>query len=152
MVFSASSCRCKHLFLVTQRDKHDALHIHFALCDTVFNSSWNLRTRRCEVIRIGARDYVTQIASSKLMRNPVLGDRAFGYPDNVSNQTESMCVSTFEPIRCCCREGESTKYQGFKYLDVTGVAMVPYQNKDTPWTMISNGPLCRIIRTFFVAE
>ena len=53
------------------------------LCDTGFNSSWNLRTRRCEVIQIGDRGYVTQIASSKLMRNPVLGDRAFGHTDNV---------------------------------------------------------------------
>ena len=111
MVLSASSCRCKHLFLVTDavtgfvtcafhivggqwlgktsprptpthilaarasvhedfgRD-HDALHVHFALCDTGFNSSWNLRTRRCEVIRIGDRDYVGQIASSKSMRTP----------------------------------------------------------------------------------
>ena len=100
-------------------------HEHFALCDTGFNSSWNLRTRRCEVIRIGDRDNVGKIASSKSMRTPVLGDWAFGYPVKGSNQTESMCVSTLEPIRCCRREGESTGYQGFKYLDVTGVAVVP---------------------------
>ena len=165
-MLSAPSCRCKHLFLVTNdvtgfvrcgfhivggqrfgktsprptpthflearasvhedggRD-HDALHVHFTLCDTGFNSSWNLRTRRCEIIQIGDRGYVTEIASSKSMRNPVLGDREFGYPDNVSNQTESMCVSTLETIRCSCREGKSTKYQGFKYLDVTGLARYP---------------------------
>ena len=120
---------------------HDALHIHFSLCDTVFNSSWNLRTRRCEVIRIGDRDYVGQIASSKSMRTPVLGERAFEYPVNVSNQTESMCVSTLEPIRCCRREGANTRYQGFKYLDVTSVAMVPHQNKysvdnDVQWSLM----------------
>ena len=27
---------------------------------------------------------------------------------------------------CCRREGESTKYQRFRYHDVTGVAMVPH--------------------------
>ena len=138
---SASSCRCKHLFLLTQRDKHDALHVHFALFDMGFNCSWNLRTRRCEVIRIGDRDYVGQIASSKSMRTPVLGDRAFGYPVNVSNQTESMCVSTLEPIRCCRREAENTRYQGFKYLDVTGVAMVPHpirnsMDNDVQWSLM----------------
>ena len=67
------------------------------------------------------------MASSKSMRTPVLGDRADGYPVNVSNQTESMSVSTSEPIRCCRREAENTRYQGFKYLDVTGVAMIGWQ-------------------------
>ena len=128
-MLSASSCRCKYLFLVPQRDKHDALNVHFALCDTSFNSSWNLRNRRCEVIGTGDRDYVGQIASSKSMRTPLLGDRAFGYSINVADQTESMCVSTLETIRCCRREGENTRYQGFKYLDVTGVTMEPHQNK-----------------------
>ena len=89
---SASSCRCKHLFLVTQRDKHDALHVHFALCDTGFNSSWNLRTRRCEDIRTDDRDYVGQIASSRSMRTPVLGDRAFGYPSMLQTRRKA-CAS-----------------------------------------------------------
>ena len=78
---------------------------------------------------MGDRDYGGQIVSSKSMRTPVLGDRAFGYSVNVSNQTESMCVSTVEPIRCCRREGENTRYQGFKDLDVTGVATLPHQKQ-----------------------
>ena len=48
-----------------------------------------------------------KFASFKPMRTPVLGDWAFGYSVNVSNQTESMCVSTLEPIRFC-RRGKRT--------------------------------------------
>ena len=43
------------------RSQNDALHVHFALCDTGFN---RCGTRRCEVIRFGDRDYVLEKDSS----------------------------------------------------------------------------------------
>ena len=41
--------------------EHDAPLVHFVLCDTGFNSSWSWCARRFEVIRIGDRDYASQI-------------------------------------------------------------------------------------------
>ena len=43
------------------RSHNDALHVHFALCDTGFN---RCGTRRCEVIRVGDREYVLEKDSS----------------------------------------------------------------------------------------
>ena len=40
---------------------HDAPLKHLVLCDTGCNRSWCWCTRRCEVIRIGDRDYADQI-------------------------------------------------------------------------------------------
>ena len=72
-----------------------------------------------------------KFASSKPMRIPVLGNRAFGYLVNVSNPTESMCISTVKSIRCYRREEEYWIYQGFKDLDVTRVTMVPHQIRNS---------------------
>ena len=83
-----------------------------------------------------------KFASSKPMRIPVLGNRAFGYLVNVSNQKESMCVSTLKSIRCGRREGENTRDQEFKDLDVTGVAMVPYE-LEAPGAMVPSVSSCR---------
>ena len=47
-------------------------------------------------------------ALSKPMRTSVLGDQAFGYPVNVSNQTESMCASTLKSIQSSRGEGETS--------------------------------------------
>ena len=49
---------------------HDAPLVHFVLCDTVFNSSWSWRIRRCEVVRIGDRDYAGQIRVIQADENP----------------------------------------------------------------------------------
>ena len=76
------------------------------------------------------------------MRTPMFGEQAFGYPVNVTNQTESECVSTLEPIRCCRREREDTRCQGFQNLDVTVVAMVPYE-LEAPGAIVPNVSLCR---------
>ena len=90
------------------------------------------------------------------MRTPMFGEQAFGYPVNVTNQTESECVSTLEQIRYCRREREDTRCQGFQNLDVTSLyrkrrslatisqpmAMVPYE-LEAPGAMVPNVSLCR---------
>ena len=43
------------------RSHNDALHVHFALCDASFN---RCGARRCEVIRVGDREYVLEKDSS----------------------------------------------------------------------------------------
>ena len=96
--------------------------------DTGFDSSWSWRTRRCEVVRIGDRDYAGQI-----LCHP--SRWAFRYTVNVSNTTESMCDSTLEPIRCCRREGENN-------LNATEVAMVPYE-LENPWSTVPNESSCK---------
>ena len=100
-------------------------------------------------------DYVGQMASSKSVRTPVLGDRANGYTISVSSRTESMNISTLDPTRCCRREGENTRYQGFKYLFVTGVAMVRWQwSHRNIRNSMGSGAQCVIVqrRGFFLHD
>ena len=52
-------------------------------------------------------------------------------------------------IHRCRREQECTRYQKFKYHELTAVAIVPHHNKYIPWTIVPNGASCRIICTFF---
>ena len=84
----------------------DAPLEHFVLCDTGFNCSWSCCTRRCEVLRIGDRDYADQIRVIQVDVNSqclVIG--AVGYPVNASGLTESVCVSALEPT---CKDSKLT--------------------------------------------
>ena len=80
--------------------------------DTVFNSSRSWCTRRCEVIRIGDRDYAGQLESSMPMRTPVSGDRALGYIVNSPGPMGSVRVFTARQVDHCAqvlkREKEKT--------------------------------------------
>ena len=55
--------------------------------------------RQCGERRVPQCDVEGEVkfASSQPMRNPVRGDRTFGYPVNTSSRTESVRVSTLEP-------------------------------------------------------
>ena len=121
--------------------RHEHLSMKMAVATTTHHSYTLCCVIRISIARgagvlVVARSFASamvtmhvKFASSKPKRTPVLGDWAFGYTVNVSHQTVSMCVFTLELIRCCRREEENTRYQRFKYLDVTRVAMVPHQLK-----------------------
>ena len=76
---------------------------------------------------------------------PVIGDRAFGYSVNVTNQS-------LELIRCSRREGGKHQIPQVQISRCRRSGNGATPKKDTPWTVMSNGALCRLQRTFIVAE
>ena len=96
-----------------------------------------------EVVQIGDRDYAGQNRVIQADENPNVWRKGIWIPRQCYKPDyESECVSTLEPIRCCRREREDTRCQGFQNLDVTGVAMVPYE-LEAPGAMVPNVSLCR---------
>ena len=99
-----------HTFL-----RHEILSMKMAVASTTHHSYTlccviQVSTAREAGVLVVARSFALAIvimqvkfASSKPMGIPVFGNRAFGYLVNVSNQTESMSVSTVKSIRCCRR-------------------------------------------------
>ena len=62
----------EHLSMKMAVADHDAPLVYFVLCDTGYNSSWSWRTRRCEVVRIGDRDYASMINNAESMSRAVV--------------------------------------------------------------------------------
>ena len=57
-----------------------------------------------EVVRIGDRDYARRIRVIQADENPSAWRSGNWIPRQCFKQTESICVSTLEPIRYCRRE------------------------------------------------
>ena len=136
---------------------HNAALEHLVLCDTGCNRSWSRCTRSwsrctrcCEVIRTGERAYAAQIRVIQADENPSAwrsgtwipskcfeldGERARLHPwaDLQGVHTHDQCEGAANVlIHYCRREGECTRYQKFRDVEVSGVAMVPNGNKHTP--------------------
>ena len=70
-------------------------------------------TRRCEVLRIGDRDFAGQIRVIQSDENSSAWKSGIWIPRQFSNQTKGMCVSNLKSI-FCYRRGEKHQISRFQ--------------------------------------